>query len=153
MSANGYYEDNSGCGGCSYATTPLNAAIMSQNMELISYLIEEGARVDVDSQIETGEAWDCWIVSPLTEAAYGGNIEIAQLLLDLGADVNYIYVNEYQAIVASPLIYAIQANNVEMVRLMMANGATITVDEWSALDAVESTTSSEIVDLLSRSEL
>ena len=61
--------------------------------------------------------------------------------------------NEYQAIVASPLIYAIETNDVEMVKLMMANGARITVDEWSAFDAVESTTLSEIVELLSGSEL
>ncbi len=58
--------------------TPLTMAARSQNIDIIRMLLEKDAAIDlVDDD-----------TSPLMEAAYRGNREIVDILLDAGADIN-----------------------------------------------------------------
>lgn len=63
----------------SQGRTPLLCAIYeSESAEAVSWLIERGANVDI-----------CGTRNPLQTAAYWGQVEIARILLDAGADPNF----------------------------------------------------------------
>ena len=86
----------------------------------------------------------------LTYAARDGFTEIARLLIDHGADVNWI---DGEGV--TPLILASFKDHIELVQLLLAHGADITIrDQWdqTALDyALRRGESDPIVQLLKSS--
>ncbi|KAJ4859870.1 ankyrin repeats (3 copies) domain-containing protein [Trichoderma breve] len=84
-------------------------AIESDNIHLVSLLIEHGASVDA---FET----------PLTLASKNCSIEIVSLLLKNGADINEMTKDGWTE---SPLFRAIEANNVEVAMLLLKKDANL----------------------------
>ena len=86
--------------------TPLQWALLENQMEVAKLLLERGA----DSNVK---GWDGTL---LESAALKGNIELTKLLLKHGANPNV-------GNPSTPLIRAVQNGNAELVVLLIANGA------------------------------
>ena len=103
----------------------------------VKVLLEQG--VDPNLVYNTNTA--------LTYAARDGFIDIARLLVDHGADVNWIDGER-----VTPLILASFKDHIEIVKLLLAHGADVTVrDQWdrTALDyALRRGENDEIAQLL-----
>lgn len=102
-------------------------------------LIEAGAEVDTPSQ-------NPFHVTPLHSAAASGNLEIAGLLLENGADANARQQSGF-----TPLHSAAQNGQVEMAKLLLEHGADIqAVNEagQNALAIAEANDRSEMVAFL-----
>ena len=68
--------------------------------------------------------------TPLGAACEKGDLEMVKLMLEKGADVNYVPRNAY----ASPLGFAVLSDsveNLEIVRLLLAEGADVNYSEYS----------------------
>lgn len=104
-------------------TTPaLIEATLAGNVDTVSGLLEQGT--DPNLVYNTNTA--------LTYAARDGFTEIARLLVDHGADVNWV---DGEGV--TPLILASFKNHRELVQLLLDQGADVTVrDQWNqtALD-------------------
>jgi len=85
--------------------------------------------------------------SPLMMAVSGGHIEIAQLLLNAGADPNIL---EGEGV--TPLVEAVEKDDIEMVKFLLKNGAKIDIDGmfYKPLDIAKKKGNSEIIKLLSK---
>lgn len=119
-------------------TTPrLIEATLAGNTDDVRELLQQGT--DPNMVYNTNTA--------LTYAARDGFTEIAGLLIDHGADVNWI---DGEGV--TPLILASFKNHIELVQLLLAHGADTTVkDQWNrtALDyARRRGTADPIVQLL-----
>ncbi|KAI7974824.1 hypothetical protein EIK77_004916 [Talaromyces pinophilus] len=91
--------------------TPLHYAIIYGHKEVVQYLLDQGAKVDVrDSKI----GW-----SPLHFAAESGDQEIVRLLVGSGADVN----QTDDKIGWGPLEVAVMNGHVEIFHFLVRNGA------------------------------
>ena len=103
-------------------TPPLIEATLAGNIETISQLLQNGT--DPNLVYNTNTA--------LTYAARDGFTEIARLLIDQGADVNWI---DGEGV--TPLILASFKGHLELTQLLLDHGADATVsDQWNrtALD-------------------
>ncbi|WP_161634936.1 ankyrin repeat domain-containing protein [Leptolyngbya sp. Heron Island J] len=104
-------------------TTPsLIEATLAGNVETVSQLLQGG--IDPNLVYNTNTA--------LTYAARDGFTEIARLLIDYGADVNWI---DGEGV--TPLILASFKGHLELTQLLLEHGADVTVrDQWNrtALD-------------------
>ncbi len=94
---------------------PIFAAIMKGNHELVIYLIENSAKLNF------GEERKDWWETPLTIAAKNGEINLVQLLIDKGGEVN----QGGGTIKMTPLHIATEQGNLELVTLFLNNGADI----------------------------
>jgi ankyrin repeat protein len=117
----------------SWNETPIEAATQMGNRPIIEFLIERGAPVDfftacvlgqtdrVRTELATdpGRAGVRGIhdLPSLYFAAIGGNLEVAELVLAAGADVNE------QAEAAAPIHGAVMGGHAAMVRLLLSHGA------------------------------
>lgn len=104
------------------AAPRLIEATLARNLETVSVLLEQGT--DPNLVYNTNTA--------LTYAARDGFIDIARLLIDYGADVNWI---DGEGV--TPLILAAFKDHIELVQLLLNHGADTTVrDQWNrnALD-------------------
>ena len=86
--------------------TPLQWALIENQMEVATLLLERGADPNV-------KGWDGTL---LESAAINGNIELTKLLLKHGANPNI-------GDSSTPLIRAVQNGNAELVDILVANGA------------------------------
>jgi hypothetical protein len=94
---------------CKESGTPLQAAALRNNLDIVRLLIEAGADVN-----KTGGKFG----SPIQAAARAGNIETMKLLIEAGADVN-LNAGEY-----GKAIHAAEAKgNREMASLLRGAGA------------------------------
>jgi ankyrin repeat protein len=103
--------------------------------------VENGDAMEVSSLLgrraspnATGSKRDPGDPSPLTIAATEGHTEVADLLIDHGADMNY---RERHG-GFTPLIRAAQSGHTETVKLLLARGAKANLrDEWKGHTALE----------------
>merc|ERR1712216_941841 len=77
-------------------------------------LIARRVKLDVNCK-----SWASWGGTPLTYAVEWGHEEIARMLVEAGADVNFVE----RATVLSPLIYAARRSRPAMVRMLLDAGA------------------------------
>jgi ankyrin repeat protein len=96
-----------------FGTTPLLAAIKSNNPDSVKYVIEHGANVDECDWNQT---------TPLHLAAKGSKKEIVSLLIDAGADLN-----ERNKSGQTPLHVAADSNYLYCIFLLVRAGAIVNV--------------------------
>jgi ankyrin repeat protein len=103
------------------ANDDLFAAIKARDIGRVRKLLASGANVNAPAQNFPAAAY----LSPLAYAVREGDTEIARLLLDKGADVNFTH----PMFGSTPLIEAAKQGNVEMVGLLLAKGAEISAQD------------------------
>jgi ankyrin repeat protein len=122
----------------------LYLAVIRDEADLIKRLLDKGANPNL---LDSGGA------SPLNEVcAVSGNLEVAKMLIEKGADVN---VKEPKD--ANALIYAIRNDNltsenrVELVKMLLAKGADKNAKDAkgkNALDNAKASKRNEVIELL-----
>lgn len=114
--------------------TPMYLAVREGNQEMVKLLLNAG--------ISANEP--CYgTMPPLCVIGQTGDLEIAKLLIDSGADVN--------AWKEKPLFSAATKGHIELVKLLLANGANPDAskpDSWTALHTAMVTYHPEIADIL-----
>lgn len=124
--------------------TPLIQAIVVQNIPIIKYLIEEGARVNLteEQRVSNSKSGTIFLHSPLQKACQArNNVEIVRLLLSYKADVNCSYYTKDDKL--QPLAIAIQTGDYEMVRELQKQGAEISNESIKQNNSLAEATSSE----------
>jgi ankyrin repeat protein len=135
-----YFDDN--------FSKPINKAIQSNNIELLNLLIDNGADITkgnnkdenipiiqaiklknieiveklapkVDLDIICSPSWSK--VTPLIYAIDKGEINIAKIMIENGADIN----KPANSNLETPLIFAIKNKNIEAVKFLIKNGADV----------------------------
>jgi ankyrin repeat protein len=91
--------------------SPVRIAVSFGRVDFVEYLIKIGANVNC--------ATDVWW-PPLLKASYDGNIVIAKILIEAGADVNYQTKDGVTA-----LRWVIDHDSYEMVKLLINHGASM----------------------------
>jgi len=96
---------------CGYGKT-LRESVDAGNVDQVRQILADGA--NVDSVDKDG-------MTPLQHAAYKGNLELCEMLLALGADVNYsAHENGYTA-----LMFAALSGKKDVVRLLLEHDACV----------------------------
>ena len=119
--------------------TPIEAATQMGNRAIIEFLIARGAPVDFFTGLVLGRVDE---VTPdransrgihdlpaLYFAAIGGSIQVAQALLEAGADVNA------RSQAAAPIHGAVMGRSPDMVKLLLDNGADPSLQDYAGRDA------------------
>ncbi|PMD53343.1 ankyrin [Hyaloscypha bicolor E] len=102
--------------------TALQAAVQSQNRELIQLLVDQGA--DLNSQ--AAERWGLTALQAAA-AASGGYLHIAEVLLEAGASVNARISNPHGKFTGNTALEAAAASGrIDMLKLLLNAGADIT---------------------------
>jgi len=120
-----------------YHSTPLHAAVVKGNANIVTLLLEHGADV---------AALDNENFGPLYEASRRGRLDVIGLLLDHHADVNSR--NSGQR---TPLIMASQEGELEIARILLQHGAAVNSrdkDGWTSLMLASQNGHSDVVRLL-----
>ena len=102
--------------------TPLILATYYNQLEVVKYLIQKKVKLNGEKGSSTA----------LQAASYKGFKEIAQALLEYGADPNIEDANG-----TTPLIYATQFKHIEIVKLLLKNGADKNYTDPSGNSAVD----------------
>ena len=120
--------------------TSLHNAVHSKNLELVRLLLDKGAQVNVCAKVEWSQAnfspkifnflkeffgGEEKGITPLHNAAVGGNIEIVKLLLDKGAEIDCK--NETSA---TPLHSAVVQGHLDIVKELLNRGADLKAKEY-----------------------
>lgn len=92
--------------------TILNTVIDMGQLELVPYVLDQGAEVDFVS----------WGSAPLHRAVRKGNLDLVQMLIDRHADVN---IRDDHG--SSPLHVAARLGNMKILRLLLASGAEMDI--------------------------
>jgi ankyrin repeat protein len=101
-----------------YRTYPMRDAINSGNLEVVKLLLDYKANINGHSRcFETDD-----YINNLKRATMKGRYDIVELLLQEGADPNYIFISRYSDIALSQ---AIDDNNISIVELLIEYGAKI----------------------------
>ena len=112
-----------------YTGPPLFLAAANGNLDILSYLFEQGGNVNASSSSEYADPWSLpsefddylpiWH-TPLTVALTNGHNDAFTFLIDKGADVNLQDHRGYTA-----LHYAVESKNFDAVSCLVHNGADI----------------------------
>ena len=129
----------------SWNETPLEAATQMGNRPIIEFLLNHGAHIDFFTILVLGRLHDVdrelkqrpdralargiHDLPALYFAAIGGNLAVAERLLESGADVNA------QAQAAAPIHGAVMGGSAEMVRLLLDKGADPSQKDYAERDA------------------
>ncbi|KAL2071858.1 hypothetical protein VTL71DRAFT_13093 [Oculimacula yallundae] len=97
-------------------TTPLIVAVYEESIEKIHFLLLHGANVNPSAGYDCGTA--------LSSAIAVGSVEISELLLDNGADIN-AFTSSFRSYGSTPLQVAVELGRVELTELLLARGADI----------------------------
>merc|ERR1712226_492761 len=97
-------------------STPLRAACFDGHFEIVKYLVEHGADIEVANR----HGHTCLMI-----ACYKGHLKIAKYLIDAKADVNRKSVKGNTA-----LHDCAESGSLEIMKLLLANGAKIDVDAY-----------------------
>lgn len=117
----------------------LYEAVTKNNEDKVEELIEKGA--DVNFVKEAGP----WMkVSVLITAVNNKNLEIARLLLDNKADVNW-----KDGFNTSAILYAASSGSIEMVKLLLEHGADINGNDGKGNTVLTAAKESKDKDLIS----
>ena len=109
-----------------YTCTPLFLAAANGNLDILSYLFEQGANVNASSSSESSDPWsvpfDGYLFwhTPLIVALKNGHNDAFTFLIDKGADVNLQDHDGYAA-----LHYAVQRRNFDAISCLVDNGADV----------------------------
>ena len=112
-----------------YTCPPLFLAAANGNLDILSYLFEQGANVNASSSSEDTEPWflpsefDDYLPiwrTPLIVALINGHNDAFTFLIDKGADVNLQDHHGYTA-----LHHAVQSKNFDAVSCLVHNGADV----------------------------
>jgi ankyrin repeat protein len=93
--------------------------LLSNNIQAIRLAIANGSNVNKASKLSQPD------IIPLCFACKNQNIELIQILLDSGADINIV---DDEQLGTTPLIIACQQGNTDIVRLLLDSGANINLD-------------------------
>ena len=132
-------KDDDGINALVYAST-------YNNEEMVKFLLEKGADANTVCEIEN-EHTDI-ASTPLMNAAYRGNTNIINMLLENGADINYTTDFGMTA-----LMMAASFNQFEAAKVLLENNADTSItDEYgrTALDLAKSEDYKDIVELLEK---
>ena len=116
------------------------------NEEMVKFLLEKGADANTVCEIKN-EHTDI-SPTPLMNAAYKGNTNIINILLENGADINYT--TDYGM---TALMYAASFNQFEAAKVLLENNADTSItDEYgrTALDLAKSEDYKDIVELIEK---
>jgi len=128
--------------------TPLHIAVKSGDINIVRRLLDNGAKVD---------AKGAWGDTPLAWAVYDGLLDIAQLLIQRGADVSDKYgtflldlacnslsmttllINSGAKVIHSkngrtPLLSAVRKGNIDVCRMLIDNGADVNAEGMFTFD-------------------
>ena len=95
----------------------LHAAVIKGNVEILKFLLRKGANPNCERVLANGSRY-----SPLFDSiSERSNDEIAKLLIDVGADVNYI--GNASGIKIPILTAAIMESNVDILKLLLSKKA------------------------------
>jgi ankyrin repeat protein len=94
--------------------TPLQMAAEQGHMQIVEYLVQNGADVNATTSVSTGE------VTPLRYAIANSDYQMTQYLIQHGADVNKA--NEAGW---TPLMTAARVGNRDIIQLLLDSGADI----------------------------
>ena len=132
---------------------PLHAAVSGGNQELVRFLIDNGAQLEVYTSISG---------SPLCQAVAAKNTPMVKLLLEKGADPNsssaHVVEDFYGTVVESyvdplPLLVAVQNGNQEIVQLLLSHGAnTAKASSRRNVTAIDAAQDDAIRNLLANAE-
>jgi ankyrin repeat protein len=123
---------------------------LSQSKCIASYLAELGCRglletyirtqeYDIDREDEGGKI-------PLIYAMENGHIDVVQILIDGGANVNAVLENGW-----TPLLYSVENGYIDVAKLLIGGGADVNLCSktgWTPLHAATSKDEHELVELL-----
>jgi S1-C subfamily serine protease len=112
---NAVYENKYG------VSSPLAAAINTNNLQVIEYLVKSGAMHSYDG----GLIYEKAKLTGLLHAAGFGTTDSLQILIDQGADVNYLQINSNGS--WYPLTIAAQQRKNANALLLIKNGADVSV--------------------------
>ncbi|KAJ5758931.1 hypothetical protein N7520_006087 [Penicillium odoratum] len=107
----------------SHQWTPLNAASDLGHVDVVKFLIGNGA----DMTIRTDHGW-----TPLHSAADSGHLEVVRILYENGADIETLNENSM-----TPLYSAALQNHLKVVEFLLGNGANVNAQHdtgWTALN-------------------
>uniref|UniRef100_UPI003F4B25E1 ankyrin repeat domain-containing protein n=1 Tax=Brachyspira catarrhinii TaxID=2528966 RepID=UPI003F4B25E1 len=127
-----------------YGINALVYASSDENEEMVKFLLAKGADANTVCEIENEDM----VISPtpLMNAAYNGNINIINMLLENGADINYT--TDFGT---TPLMMAASFNHFEAVKVLLENNADTSItdeDGRTALDWAKLENFEDIVELL-----
>ena len=112
----------------------------------LSGRVRVGKEIDVDPGYLTAESSFGW--APIHFAAYAGNLEVAKLLLDRGADINRRANTKFRN---TPLQVSLLTGQEEMAALLIARGADVRVEQaegFTALHEAAGIGSEKVITLL-----
>lgn len=98
--------------------TPLHIAADEGHLEIVHFLIQEGADVNSMNAVRR---------NPVLLAGYRGHTDVVKLLLDNGVKFDYVDIRGY-----TPLRWAAVRGNKDVVELYVARGAKISLHEAAA---------------------
>ncbi|MBN1359763.1 MAG: ankyrin repeat domain-containing protein [Sedimentisphaerales bacterium] len=137
--------------------TPLLFAVLHKRPEIERLLIEKGAQFDVfaDAMRGDSQAVAAWLrespevlrdsvghLTLLHWAAYCNHLNVAEVLLERGADV------DADAQVASPLHWAVRKNHLDLARLLLNSGAHVNAANRDGMRVIHQVVAPEMVELL-----
>jgi ankyrin repeat protein len=119
----------------SYQTNPLIRACQNGHFHIAEYLIGNGAELDSSNSKQS--------ISALYWATKQQNVALCRLLLENGANPNGA---NHRNI--TPLAYAASKNNLGICKMLLENNADASIKSLDGKDAMDSTNSQAIIDLI-----